>query len=1131
MKDAIRSLVLALVVVVLAGSTVWAQSTAQITGTVKDASGAVLPGAEVTATHIETGIARMTVSNETGAYVLPNLVTGAYKFEASLPGFRTFVQTGIVLQVNSNPVINVTLQVGQRTEQIEVQANAALVETRSVGVGQVMEQQRILELPLNGRNVTDLITLGGGAVALPEYTSSPRAMQGQAAIAVAGGLPSGVNYSLDGAQFTNPYDHLSYPLPFPDALQEFKVETSALSASQGQHSGAQVNSVTKSGTNEFHGDLFEFVRNDLLNATTYFAKVDPNTGKKVHSTLKRNQFGGTVGGPILKNKLFFFGGYQGTINHQDPANIQNFIPTPAMLRGDFSAIASPACNNGRPITLAASQGFSPTNQIDPSRFDPVALNLIKKLPTTNDPCGLITFGDPANTSTKQYVGKGDYQLNAAHSLMGRVLFTNEFQAVPYTLAPDNILTTFDRGRDNKASSYAVGDTWLVSPQTVVSTRLVANYTDIHRLGADFFNWGDAGVKNYYSFLPKYLILNVNNPGFLLGGGTASNATYRTFSSGLNSDASLTRGAHQLGIGGSLMWIDSNSNAHVTSPGSFTFSGNNTGLSLADFMLGKPSNFSQSGPNVDYMRKWYMAAYFTDSWKVSPRWTLSYGLRWEPDLAETLTLGYVTRYSEQARAAGTRSTAFTKAPLGFSFPGDPGFPGKRGRDRNWAEFAPRFGFAWDVRGDGKTSVRASAGIGYDYPNAQYHLWTSIVPPWGSSTAIPQPVFGDPWNTPGAGFNGVNPFPIQFGPNTSFVAFGNYTAMNDIKPAQAQNWNLSIQRQLGADWLVSASYIGSHIIHMLGSEQLNPAIYFPGTADALGNCSAQGYTFRPSTGPGSACSTTANTNNRRALSLADFQNTGQYVANLVQIQSGGKSSYNGLLLEVRKRAGKGVTLGGNYTWGHCLAPFQSNEAGDTGANPAIPNPYLGNRDGGRGNCLSDRRQLLNFTPVLEMPNFEKPLLRHIASGWRLSTIYSYRTGEFVNVTATGGNDFARNGTNAGNQLADYVGGDKIGDHSGRPNTFWLNRAAFANPALGTIGNSGTRQVAGPGHFDFNMALVRTFRVKESQRFEFRWEVYNVTNSFRPLFPATGTSNELTSATFGQLRVSDDPRIMQFALKYLF
>ena len=1123
----VRYVQLALLLLVLGCVDMWAQATAQITGTVADPSGAVLPGAEITATQTETGIARMTVSNETGAYVLPNLPTGPYKLEVSLPGFRTFVQAGILLQVNSNPVVNAVLQVGQKTEVVEVAANAALVETRSVGVGQVMETQRILELPLNGRNVTELITLGAGATSLPEYSSQPRSMQGQIAIAVAGGLPSGVNYSLDGGQHTNPYDHLSLPLPFPDALQEFKIETSALAASQGQHSGAQVSSVTKSGTNQFHGDLFEFVRNDLLNATTYFAAVDPKTGNKVHSTLKRNQFGGTAGGPILKNKLFFFGGYQDTINHQDPSNIQRFIPNAAMLKGDFSVAASQTCLKTRSVTLPAALGFS-NNTIDPSKFDPVALNIVAKLPTTNDPCGLITFGDPANTTNKQYVGKTDYQLNAQHSIMGRILLTKQFQPSPYSLAPDNLLTTFDRGQDNFAQSYAVGDTWLLSPQSVVSTRLVGNYTNVQRLGAHFFTFSDVGVKNYHSNQDKYLQLSVGDPGFSLGGGTANDSSYRTFSTGLNSDASLTRGAHQFSIGGATMYVDSNSNANVLSSGSFTFSGSATGFPLADFLLGKPSAFSQAGANTDYQRKWYVGLYAADTWKLNQRWTLSYGLRWEPDLAETLTTGRITKYSDAARAAGVRSTVFQKAPLGFSFPGDPGFQGKSGRDRNWWEFAPRFGFAWDVRGDGKTSVRASTGIGYDYPNAQYHLWTSIVPPWGASTTIVNPIFDDPWSTPSGNFNGVDPFPVQFGPNTPSVLNGNYTAMNNIKPAQVQNWNLALQRQFGNDWFISASYVGSHTIHMLGSEQLNPAIYFPGSADANGNCFTQSYTLK--TTAGATCSTTSNTNARRLLSLIDFQNTGQYVANLVQIQSGGNASYNGLLLELRKRAGKGVTLTTNYTLAHCIAVYQSNEAGDTGANPAIPNPYIGNRNAGRGNCLSDRRQVFNLTPVLSTPTFQSKALRYAASGWQLATIYRYTTGEYMSIVATGGNDFARNGTNIGAQPAVYIGGDPVGDHSGGPYSFWLNKSAYLPPALGTIGNAGTRTVAAPNHFDFNMALSRSFRLKEMQKIDFRWEVYNVTNSFRPaLSPLPNT--DITNALFGQIRNSDDPRIMQFALKYSF
>ena len=1124
MRSIARNLSIAFLFSLLICAEVRAQATAQISGSVRDQSGAVLPGAEVSATQSETGIVRNTVSNETGAYVLPNLALGPYRLEVSLPGFRTFVQTGIVLQVNSNPVINAILEVGQVSEQVEVQANAALVETRSVGVGQIMEIERVLELPLNGRNAQELVLSVGAAVDVAQYSSSPRSMQGQRAFSVAGGLASGVTYTLDGAMHNNPYDNLSLPFPFPDALQEFKVETGALSASQGQHSSAQVSSVTKSGTNDFHGSLFEFVRNDLLNATEYFAAMDPATGRKKHSTLKRNQFGGTIGGPVVRNKLFFFGGYQGTINRQDAVNTQRWVPTPAMLQGDFRTVASAACGQAR--TLGGP--FS-NNMVSPSSFNPVALELVKKLPQTTDPCGLVIIGVPQQDNDRQIVAKADWQLTSSHALVGRVLVTGNTRPVPYDLAPDNILTTFDRGWSNWAQSYTLGDTWVVSPQTVVASRLVTNYTNVQRLGAEFFNWGDLGVKNYYSYQEKYLQLAMSNPGFALGGGTANTSTYRTFSSGLNIDASLSRGTHQWAVGGALLWIDSNSNANVQSSGSFNFTGQRTGspgLPLADFLLGLPSSFSQAAPNTDYMRKWYTALYLADTWKLSPRWTLNYGLRWEPDLAETLTLGRVTTYDENRRAQGIRSTVFRRAPLGFHFPGDPGFPGKRGRELNWWTFAPRVGFAWDVNGDGRTSIRASAGISYDYPNAQYHLWTSIVPPWGGSTTVINPPLDNPWGT--SQTPGGNPFPAQYGADVPFVLNGNYTAMSNVDPAQTQNWNLSIQRQLGTDWLVSASYLGNHTIHMLGSEQLNPAIFFPGVPDANGNCFVQGYTFRPP--PNAAdpnCSTVANTNLRRRLQLIDFQQTGQYVSNLVEIQSGSSASYNGLLLEVRKRAARGVTITGNYTWSHCIGPFQGNEGGDTGANPAIPNPYIGNRDYGRGNCLSDIRHVFNLTSVAEMPRFEAKTLRYLASGWRLSTLYRVRTGNYMSVTAGSNLDLARNGSNVNSQPALYVGGDTIGDHSGRPNTYWINRNAYRLPAVGTFGNAGTRTVAGPNQWDLDVAVTRTFRMTEGQRLEFRWEAYNVTNSFRSQNPNSDASNQL----FGEIRAARDPRIMQFALKYSF
>src|SRR5262245_24684056 len=331
MRHSVSCLCVGLFLCALTNIVVWAQATAQINGTVKDGTGAVLPGVEITVTQTETGISRNTVSDEAGAYILPNLAVGPYRLEASLPGFRTYVQTGIVLQVNASPVINPVLEVGQVSEQVEVQANATLVETRTVGVGQVIENERILELPLNGRQVTDLITLSGAAV--QTATNVPdRNMPQVTAMSVAGGLSTGTVYMLDGAMHNDVYSNYNLPLPFPDALQEFKVETSALSAPNGMYSGASVNSVTKAGTNEVHGSLFEFVRNDLFNARNYFATTN--------STLKRNQFGGTLGGPIKHNKLFFFGGYQGTTVRQDAADFRAFVPTAAMMAGDFTAVAS-----------------------------------------------------------------------------------------------------------------------------------------------------------------------------------------------------------------------------------------------------------------------------------------------------------------------------------------------------------------------------------------------------------------------------------------------------------------------------------------------------------------------------------------------------------------------------------------------------------------------------------------------------------------------------------------------------------------------------------------------------------------------------------------------------------------------
>ena len=301
-----RFLSLGALILLLSAAVAFAQATADLAGRVTDESGAVLPGVTVTATQTDTGFTRSVVTDGTGAYLMPNLPTGPYRLEVSLQGFRTYVQTGIVLQVGATPTINAALGVGNLEETVAVEAAAPLVDVRSAGISEVVEQERILELPLQGRNVTDLIVLAGAAVTVA--TPGPKNMPGSVGIGVAGGLQTSVAFLLDGAMHNNPYDNYNMPLPFPDALQEFSVATSGLSASSGTHAGGSVNAVTKSGTNNYHGNVFEFLRDKRFNAKSPFAPVGPN-GKRADDGLVRHQFGGTLGGPIVNDKLFFFGGY------------------------------------------------------------------------------------------------------------------------------------------------------------------------------------------------------------------------------------------------------------------------------------------------------------------------------------------------------------------------------------------------------------------------------------------------------------------------------------------------------------------------------------------------------------------------------------------------------------------------------------------------------------------------------------------------------------------------------------------------------------------------------------------------------------------------------------------------------
>ena len=685
----------------LACAGVWAQGISQIQGIVRDASGSAVPGAKVTATQTDTGAVRTAVSGEDGAYVLANLPIGPYRIEAAKEGFATYVQTGIVLQVATNPTVDIALKVGAVTEQVQVEANAVQVDTEATSLGQVIDNQRILDLPLNGRQATDLIQLAGASI--PAGQNGTAGMPGGYNISIAGGQLSGIAYFLDGSLYNNPFDATNLPFPFPDALQEFKVETSTLTAQNGMHSAAAVNAVVKSGTNSYHGDLFEFLRNGDMNARNFFAQT--------RDSLKRNQYGGTVGGPIMKDKLFFFGGFQGTRTRSDPTASIGFVPTAQMLQGNFQPWVT-SCNGGKSLKGQFVNNVLPANDISPQ-----ALAIAKLLPPPDnpgDPCGRVTYGAVTQINQYQILGRIDYQVSDKQTLFGRYMATAYYQPPAYSLSK-NLLATNQGGLDDLANALTIGDTYVLNPTTVNSFRAAFNRVGVHRFNSDYFSGCDIGVQ-MYCYIPHQTIVNITG-GPSIGISTAIAASFIPTTYTVGDDINVVRGKHQFAFGVTTFRYGSSSNANVYSAGTFTFNGTATGSGMGDFISGQLDSFLQGVPNTLFIKKWYVGVYGQDTWKISSRLTANLGLRWEPFLPQQVNNGAVYTFSMARLLAGTTSTVFSKAPAGLLYAGDPGFAGKAGINNRYDQFAPRVGLSWDPKGDGKTAIRASFGTAFDFPNVQ------------------------------------------------------------------------------------------------------------------------------------------------------------------------------------------------------------------------------------------------------------------------------------------------------------------------------------------------------------------------------------------------------------------------------
>ena len=1096
---------------VLSCAAMFAQATSQIQGVVRDTSGLPIPGADVKATQTDTGAERTAVSGSDGNYVLSNLAIGPYRLEVSKSGFANYVQTGIVLQVATNPTIDVALGVSAVSQTVQVEANATQVETENTSLGTVIENKRIIDLPLNGRQATDLIQLTPATI--PAGVNGTAGFPGGQNIAIAGGQLSGIGYFLDGTLYNNPFDATNLPFPFPDALEEFKVETSTLTAQNGLHSAAAINAVVKSGTNAFHGDAFEFLRNGDLNARNFFAAK--------RDTLKRNQFGGTVGGPIKKNKLFFFAGYQGTITRQDPTDQTTFVPTAQMLQGNFGPWET-ACNGNK--TLAAPYV---NNVLPASLISPQALAIAKMLPAPNsssDPCGKVTYGAVTQINQHQVLGRVDYQISQKQSLFGRYMATTYVQPPAFSLT-ENILASTQGGLNDLAQSATIGHTYLITNNTVNAFRVAFNRVGVHRDNNDYFSGCDIGV-NLYCYIPHQTVVNVTG-GPAIGIATAISASFIPTTYTIADDVSWVHGAHQFAFGGTAFRYRSSSNANVYSAGSFGFTGAATGAGLADFVAGQLDTFTQGVPNTLFVTKWYVGLYGQDTWKLSPHLTATMGLRWEPFLPQDVNNGAIYSFSLSRLEQGIKSTVFQQAPPGLLYAGDPGFPGKAGINNRYDQFAPRLGLAWDPQGNGKMSIRASFGMSYDFPNVMIYSTEATAPPFGDQITVNGP---EPFATPYANQPGGNFFPVAFSANAPFTPGGTYVAVQpNMKATTVYSWNLAIQRQLTNTWFVSATYAGTETEHLWVSYQLNPAVIVPNTAGTpLGTC-PKGVT--------TGCNSTTNTSQRRVISLLNPA-LGKYFGPVDQFDSSGTASYNALILLAHHTLAKNVSIDANYTWSHCIGDAtQASTVG--GAQAGLLEPD--NRHFDRGNCQTgtlggtfglDRRQIVNLTVVAQSPTFSNRALRAAGTGWTLAGSWRASSGGFL--TPTYSTDFQLSGT--GGQRPNQILADPLCPNPGP--SCWINPKAFAQPAYGTLGDLGRSNVPGPAFWEIDMSLSRDFRLREHMSFQLRADAFNLTNSYRAGVPSglltfggSGVTTTVNSAQFGQILTAADPRIMQVAAKFVF
>ena len=1082
-------LVLALLTVALVVPVEAQMATGNIVGYVKDSTGAAIPDVTVTGKMVEQQATRTTRTNAEGFYNLLSLPPGKYELTFEVKGFQKQAQTGLELSVGQNLRVDSALQLGSVETQVTVTSQAPLVDTNTATLSGLVDDRRIVDLPLNGRNVIGLARILPGVLGV----SAPQQMddaRGGPEMDVNGGRPNMNLFTFNGGYFNNPSRNTGINYPPPDAVQEIRIQTHNFAAEYGRNPGSQVNVVSKTGTNEFHGALWEFVRNDAFNARNFFSARVP--------ALKQNQFGGAAGAPILKDKLFIFGSYQGLRDHREAETVQALVPTAAQRGGDFTdtSITDPKDPiTGKPFTDAAGNPCVAGNRVIPSCISPVTQKLLGFVPES--PTGLVSSLAASPRRGDLFMIRSDWNQSARHRVFGSFYYDHNSRSNPFAAGgnvPGYIGETFVQD----SRHVVVNDVFSIKPNLLNEATVSFLTTPSDQHETKTIDPQALGI-NMPQYLPSGAIsVNVGD-NFTLGSGFTTRFYSHNWQ--FRDTMDWMRGRHHFKFGYELLRLQFRQ-VFIGSPG-FSFTGSRSGDPVADFMLGAFDNLSLDFGvrDTDTLTNAH-SAFFQDEFKVTPRLTVTLGVRYEPFFP------WVEQHDRiNTVSPGKQSTVVPDAPIGVLFPGD--LPrGLAHSDLN--NFAPRIGFAWDIFGDGKTSVRGGYGVFYESVNAD-SLAQENPPFAGFGTAFSGRI-EDPFGSVGLtappavttgkfGCTKITTYPGYSCPQFPLPIGGVFTEPG-LRTPYVQSFNLSIQRQVTPSLMVEAAYAGKIGIKIEALRTYNPARFVNSPVD------------------GSPPSD-QNINDRVIFEPGILGTQGYLLGNDF------RSWYHSFQTQVTQRFSHGLSIVGSYSLSKSIDSSSTDNLGATVANPF-------NLRDERGRSDWDRRHAFVaswlWTPSL---HFDSHVATTLLGGWTVTGIHTIQSGGPL--TFLMGDDVALDGT-FGDQHAQLKPGvtrkNIVLNHPSRASMVsrFFNTDAFVptnDVPRGIYGNAGRGLISGPAFNSSDMSVLKDFLIREPMRLQFRAEAFNIFNQVN----FTSVQTRVNSGTFGRIRRAGDSRVIQLGLKLLW